>query len=177
MTLVVRTSGDPASLVSAVREAVRAVDPIQPIAEVATMDQVIARSTSQRRLGLLLFIGFSGIALVLACAGIYGVLAAAVNERAREIGLRSALGATPGSIVGLVLRQGVRLAVIGVVLGVAGAFALSRYLQTLLFGVGAQDPLSVSAAVATIVVVAIVACVVPARRALRVDPMTALRSD
>ena len=141
------------------------------------MDQVVSRSTSQRRLGLMLFIGFSGMALVLACAGIYGVLAGAVTERAREIGLRSALGATPGAIVGLVVRQGARLATVGIVLGVGGAFALSRYLQTLLFGVGTQDPAAMAISIAVLVAVSMLACVVPARRAVRVDPMTALRSD
>jgi putative ABC transport system permease protein len=177
MTLVVRTNGDPSAMVSAVREAVRRVDPLQPIARVATMDQVISRSTSQRRLGLMLFAAFSIIALVLASAGIYGVLAGSVAERTRELGLRSALGATPGSLVGLVLRQGARLAAIGLVLGGAGALALSRYLQTLLFGVGTNDPGSIAIGVAVIVAVSLAACVVPARRATRVDPMTALRSD
>ncbi|HYC51436.1 MAG TPA: ADOP family duplicated permease [Gemmatimonadaceae bacterium] len=177
MTLVVRTTSDPASLVGAVREAVRSVDPLQPIAKVATMDQVVARSTSQRRLGLMLFAAFSTMAILLACAGIYGVLAGAVSERAREIGLRSALGATPRAIVSLVLRQGARLAVVGLLLGVGGAFALSRYLRTLLFGIEAHDPVSVVVAVGVIAAVALLACVVPARRAVRVDPMTALRSE
>jgi len=176
MTMVVRTAGDPAALVNAVRDAVRSADPVQPIARVATMDQVIARSTSQRRLGLLLFASFSAMALVLACGGIYGVLAGAVSERAREIGLRSALGATPRSIVGLIVRQGVRLAAVGILLGVGGAFLLSRYLRTLLFGVGPLDPTAMLIAAAVLTAVAVLACVVPARRALAVDPMAILKN-
>lgn len=177
MTLVVRTSADPATMVAAVREAVRSADPLQPISRVATMDQVISRSTSQRRLGLLLFVAFSAIAIVLASAGIYGVMAGSVAERTRELGLRSALGATPGSIVALVVRQGAKLAAAGLVLGAAGALALSRYLQTLLFGIGTNDPAAITIGVSVIIAVSLAACIVPARRATRVDPITALRSD
>jgi putative ABC transport system permease protein len=177
MMLVVRTTGDPSRLIASVRDAVRAVDPVQPISRVATMDQVISRSTSQRRLGLMLFLAFSAMALALACAGIYGVLGGAVAERAREIGLRSALGATPRAIVALVVRQGARLAAIGLVVGTLGALLLARYLRALLFGVGAYDPAAMLMAASVIAAVALAACIIPARRALRVDPMAALRAD
>ena len=177
IVLVVRTRDDPARLAPAIREAVHAVDPLQPITWVVTMDDMIRRSTSQRRLGLLLFGIFGGIALLLASAGIYGLLAGSVAERTREFGLRTALGATPRSIVALVMRQGARLAIAGLVIGAAGAFLLSRYLRALLFGVQATDPVAVGLAVATIVMISIVACLVPARRAVRVDPMTALRAE
>jgi putative ABC transport system permease protein len=177
MTLVVRTKGDPAHMLSAVRDAVRGVDPLQPISRVATMDEVISRSTSQRRLGLLLFVAFGAMALLLATAGIYGVLAGSVAERTREFGVRTALGASPRSIVALVLRQGAVLAGIGLVIGTIAAFGLSRYLRALLFGVESTDPIAIGCGVLGIIGVSLVACLVPARRAVRVDPMTALRSD
>jgi ABC-type antimicrobial peptide transport system permease subunit len=132
---------------------------------------------SQRRLGLLLFVTFGLMALLLASAGIYGVLSGSVAERTREFGVRTALGATPGSIVGLVLRQGIGLAGVGLVLGGVAALVLSRYLRALLFGVGAGDPVAVVIGVTAILAVSVVACLVPARRAVRADPMTALRSE
>lgn len=177
MVLAVRVAGDPSAMLYAVREAVRSVDPLQPISRVATMEQIVARSTGQRRLGLLLFVVFSGMALLLAAAGIYGVLAGAVTERTREFGVRTALGATPASIVSLVMRHGALLTGIGLLLGAAGALLLSRYLQSLLYGVGASDPVAMTIGVTGILVVAIGACVVPARRATSVDPASALRSD
>ena len=177
INLVVRTRGDPTLAAPSIREAVRSVDPLQPIFWVVTMDDMIRRSTAQRRLGLLLFTLFGAVALLLASAGIYGVLAGSVAERTREFGLRTALGATPRSIVAIVLHQGARLAVVGLLIGGVGAFALSRYLRSLLFGVQATDPVSVGLAVATILAVSVLACLVPAMRAVRVDPMTALRAD
>jgi putative ABC transport system permease protein len=177
MMLVVRTSVPAAQMISSIRTAVRSVDPIQPISKVATMDHLVSRSTAQRRLGLMLFVAFGIIALLLATAGIYGVLAGSVAERTREFGVRSALGATPSSLVGLVLRQGAVLATAGLAVGVLVALALSRYLRTMLFAVGTTDPISIGAAVAVILVVALAACLVPALRATRVDPMAALRSS
>jgi ABC-type antimicrobial peptide transport system permease subunit len=153
------------------------VDPLQPIAKVATMDQVVARSTAQRRLGLLLFAAFSSIALVLAFVGIYGVLAGSVAERTREFGLRSAMGATPGAIIALVLGQAGRLAGIGIVIGIAGALALSGYVRALLYGIEPTDPVTAVLAIAAIAGIALAACLIPARRAVRVDPMVALRAD
>jgi putative ABC transport system permease protein len=177
MVLVARTGGDPAAMVSAIREAVRNVDPLQPIAKIATMDQVIARSTAQRRLGLLLFAAFSAIALLLAFAGIYGVLAGSVAERTPEFGLRSAMGATPGAIVRLVLGQAGRLAAIGILLGTAGAFWLSRFVRALLFGIEPTDPVTGAVAIGAIAAISLAACLIPVRRAVRVDPMLALRSE
>ncbi|MEX2179268.1 MAG: ABC transporter permease [Gemmatimonadaceae bacterium] len=177
IALVVRVSGSASRAIPAVREAVRSVDPLQPISRVATMDQVVARSTGQRRLGVMLFTAFGGMALLLAAAGIYGVLAGAVAERTREFGVRTALGATPRSIVSLVLRQGVVLAGTGLLLGAGGAFALSGYLRSLLFGVEANDPVAMLVGASAILLVALAACFVPAHRATSVDPASALRSD
>jgi putative ABC transport system permease protein len=124
-----------------------------------------------------LFTTFGGTALLLAVAGIYGVLAGRVAERTREIGVRSALGATPRDIMGLVVGQGARLAVVGLALGLVGALALSRFLQSMLFGVGPHDPETLLGVVVVLTAVTVVACVVPALRALRVEPTEALRSE
>jgi hypothetical protein len=177
MVLVARTSGDPAAMAGAIRDAVRGVDPLQPIAKVATMEQVVSRSTAQRRLGLLLFAAFSAIALLLAFAGIYGVLSGSVAERTREFGLRTAMGATPGAIIGLVLGQAGRLAAIGILLGTAGALWLSRYVRSLLFGIEPTDPITGAVALGAIVAISLAACLIPAHRAIRVDPMIALRAE
>ena len=177
MTLVVRTKNDPDAMVATVREVVRSVDPLQPISKVRTMGGVVAGSTAQRRLGLLLFVAFGAVALLLTSAGIYGVLAGSVAERTREIGLRSALGASRGSIIGLVVKQSAMLAGVGLVLGVGAAIGLSRYLGALLYEVGGTDPVAIGASVGIVAIVALGACLVPARRALGVDPVTALRSD
>jgi putative ABC transport system permease protein len=175
--LIVRTAGDPAALASTVRRLVSSIDPTQPIVKLATMDQVIATSTAQRRLALVLFGAFAAAALLLAVAGIYGVLAGSVAERTREIGVRSALGATPTDIVGLVVGEGGRLSAIGIVLGIAGSLAVTRYLRTLLFGVGPTDPATFIGVVSLLGVVTLVACSIPAMRAARVDPSRALRSE
>ncbi|HTE43855.1 MAG TPA: FtsX-like permease family protein, partial [Gemmatimonadaceae bacterium] len=175
--LIVRTEGDPAAIAGSVRRAVAAIDPTQPIIKIATMDHVVAASTSQRRLALVLFGAFAGAALLLAIAGIYGVLAGSVAERTREIGVRSALGATPGDIVALVVGQGGRLAAVGIVLGLAGSFALTRYLQSLLFGIAPNDPATLAGVCVLLAGVTLAACLIPAARAARVDPSTALRSE
>ena len=175
--LVVRTAGDPIALAPAVRRAIAAIDPTQPILKIATMDDVVAASTSQRRLALVLFGAFAAAALLLAIAGIYGVLAGSVSERTREIGVRSALGATPASLIGLVVGQGGRLAALGIVLGLAGSFALTRYLQSLLFGVAPNDPATLVGVCVLLSCVTLAACLVPAARAARVDPSAALRAE
>ncbi len=175
--LVVRTGGDPARILPDLRRAALAPDPLAVVTRLSTMREVLATSTSQRRLALTLFAAFAAIALVLATAGIVGALAGMVTERRREIGLRSALGATPGGIVRLVLGRGLLLAGLGAVAGVAAAAAGSRVIEGMLYGVNPRDG-------ATLLAVALVACLVgvlsgalPAWRAVRVDPMTALRSD
>ena len=177
MRLVVRTATSPRGLVSAIREAVREVDPLQPVSRIATMEELVSQSTSQRRLGLLLFAAFGIVALLLASAGIYGVLSGSVSERTREFGVRTALGASPRSIVGLVLKQGFVLAGIGLLIGSAAALLLARYLRALLFEVGTTDPIALVVGTVVISGVAAAACVIPARRAVRVDPMTSLRAD
>lgn len=173
--LIVRMANDPASATAAVRRAIASIDATQPVIRVATMDQIIARSTAQRRLAFVLFAAFALAALLLSIAGIYGVLAGNVAERTREIGLRSALGATPQEIVALVVRQGGALAIVGIVLGLGGALGLTRFLRTLLYGVGTSDPITLSASVAILGVVTLAACAIPALRAVRIDPSEALR--
>ena len=177
VALVVRTRGDPESLAHPVRAAVQAVDLTQPITAIESMEQVIAASTAQRRLALLLFVSFAGVALVLAVAGIYGVLAGAVAERTREIGVRTALGAPPRTILVMVLLQGARLAAAGLFLGLIGALSLGRFLHSLLYGVGATDPATLGGVALLLAVVALAACLLPALRALGVDPNTALRAE
>jgi cell division protein FtsX len=175
MALVVKSGVDPKTLVSQVRSAVIAIDPEQPIADVRTMDEWLAQSLEGRRSPMLLLVLFGGVALVLSAIGIYGVLAFAVAQRTREIGIRQALGADRRSILSLVLKQGMSTAAIGVGLGLAGSIALTRYLQALLFGVGAHDVEVYVAVTVLLLSVATVACSVPARRATAVDPNRALR--
>jgi putative ABC transport system permease protein len=177
VALVVRARGNPMILARPVRSAAQEVDPAQPITALSTMDQVIATSTAQRRLALLLFVSFALVALVLAVAGIYGVLAGAVTERTREIGVRTALGATPASILAMVLLQGARLAGAGLLLGLAGALSLGRFLQSLLFGVGSTDPVTLAGVALLLAAVALAACLLPAMRALGIDPIAALRAE
>ena len=177
MGLVVKTRIDPRALAAQVRAAVAAIDPEQPMADVRTMDEWMARSLEGRRSPMLLLALFGAVALTLSAIGIYGVLAFGVAQRAREFGIRQALGADPRTILSLVLGQGMRTTGIGIVLGLAGAVALTRYLQSLLFGVGAYD-LSVYAGVTILLLgVALTACYVPARRATRVAPTVALRES
>jgi putative ABC transport system permease protein len=173
--LVVRARSTSAALERQVRAAVAGADPSQPVTDMRTMDAVVASSAAQRSLALTLFAAFATLALLLSAAGIYGVLAGSVAERTREIGLRSALGATPGDLLRMVLARGLGLAAVGVVFGLFGALATTRYLRALLFGVGPMDPLMLGAAAALLLIVAAAACFVPARRAIRVDPMEALR--
>ncbi len=177
MSLVVRANGNAAALAPAVRDAIWAVNKDQPITRIATMDALVADTASERRFALILFETFSIVALLLSAIGIYGVLAGSVTERTREIGLRAALGATRGSIVGLVLRQGLTLAVLGAVIGLPGGALASRGLVTLLFNTSRFD-LATYAGVATLLaLVAALACWIPAWRAARVDPTIALRAE
>ena len=177
VTLAVRTTGDPAALAGAVRRALTSLDPGSPVGAVATMDQVIARSTAQRRLALQLLGAFGAIALLLTIAGLYALLAGSVAERTRELGVRSALGATPRALVTLVLHDAARLTSVGLVLGLAGAVAGTRMLRSLLFGVSPGDPATLAAIAMLLACVATVACLVPARRATRIAPTEALRGE
>jgi putative ABC transport system permease protein len=176
-SLVVRTEGDPTLLIAAVRSAIWSVDKDQPIVRVATMDKLVAESEAQRHFALVLFEAFALVGLLLAAIGIYGVLSGSVTERIRELGVRAALGATRGDILALVLRQGMQLAGIGIVIGLAGALALSRGLTTLLFGISERDPITYAAVTAALLAVAAVACWIPARRAAQVDPAVTLRTQ
>lgn len=176
-TLVVRTAGDAAALAPSVRDAIWSVDKNQPVVRVATMDELVARSAAQRRFALVLFEAFGIVALVLAATGIYGVLSGSVTERTREIGVRAALGASPGSILALVLRQGLTLAATGAAIGMAGALAATQAIVTLLFGVSRLDAITYVAVIALLIGVSTVACWLPARRAAHVDPATTLRAE
>ena len=176
-SLVVRTPADPAALTSAVRRAIWSVDKDQPIVRVATMDQLVAASESQRHFALVLFEAFALVALLLAATGIYGVLSGSVTERTRELGVRAALGASPGDILALVFRQGMTLAAIGVAIGLAGAMVASGALTSLLFGTSPLDPLTYAAVIALLLGSAAFACLMPARRAARIDPAITLRAE
>jgi putative ABC transport system permease protein len=177
VVLAVRTAGDPGALGPLVRRAVLSVDPTAAIARVATMEQLVATTTAQRRLALTLFGAFAAVALLLAVAGIYGVLASSVTERTREIAVRSALGAAPRDIVALIVTHGARLALPGLALGLAGALLLSRHLRALLYAVEPTDPITLGLVSLALAAVALVACLVPARRAARVDVNVALREE
>ena len=177
LTLIVRTTGDPGALATPLRNAVRAAARGTPIAEVATMEEMIGASVGQRRLSMALLGTFALLALVLASVGIYGVLSYAVAERSREIGIRRALGALDGQVVRMVVGEGMRLAMFGVLTGVAAAFLATRAMRGLLFGVGAGDPSTFAAVTVCVGVVALIASYLPARRASRVDPTQALRAE
>jgi putative ABC transport system permease protein len=177
MTMVVRTSAAPAALTSSMRSAIWSVDRGLPILRAVTMDELISRSESRRRFALTLFAFFGSVALVLAAIGIYGVLSGAVTERFREIGVRAALGATPSEILGEILRKGVALAATGVAIGVLGALAATRAMQSLVYGLDTIDPVSLGASAALLLAVAVAACLAPAWRASRVDPVTVLRAE
>jgi putative ABC transport system permease protein len=174
MGLVIRTAGDPAAFAPTLRREVQALDKDQPIYNVRTMDDEVMNSLGTRRVSMQLFAVFAIAALLLAAIGIYGVMAYSVTQRTQEIGIRMALGAQRSDVLALVIGQGMRLTVIGVVVGVAGAFALTRLMANLLFGVAATDPLTFVAIPLLLLFVALVACYLPARRAARLDPTIAL---
>jgi putative ABC transport system permease protein len=177
MTLVIRTTGDPAEMAPAVRREIAAIDPEQPVADVRTMTQVMADTVARARFNTLLLAVFAGLATLLAAVGIFGVMSYSVQLRTREIGLRMALGAQPGRVLLLVLRQGLLLTLVGIGVGLAGALALSRVMSGLLYGVTASDPATFVAIVALLGFVSLVACYIPARRATRIDPMITLRTE
>jgi putative ABC transport system permease protein len=175
--VAVRTAGPPTGVQQSVAAVIRSMDPDLPMAGVKTMEQLIDESKSNDRFTTALFASFAAVALVLAAFGIYGVMAFAVAQRTHEIGLRMALGAGRGQVLGGILREGLVTAVIGVVLGSGGAYLVGRAMQGMLYDIGAFDPLAFGVVAATLLACAIVACLVPARRAASVDPMVALRDE
>ena len=177
MTLVLRTSVEPLSVVSAVRKQVNDLDKDLPLYGVQTMDDVLSAEVASQRFNAAALAGFAGLAALLAAVGIYGVMAYAVAQRTREIGVRMALGAAPRTVLGMVLKQGLGLTLMGVALGVAAALGLTRLMTGLLFGVKASDPWTFIIVAVGLVLVALVACWIPARRATRVDPVIALRYE
>jgi putative ABC transport system permease protein len=177
LSWVIRTSGDPLSVGSAVRHEFESLDPQLAPSHVANMDQIIAEANARRNFNTLLLTVFASIALLLAAVGIYGLMSYGVEQRMQEIGIRMALGADHRKIMRLVLGQGMRLAIVGTVLGLAGAYGLTRLLANFLFGVKPSDPLAFSIVAATLIVVTLVAALVPARRAMRLDPVVALRQE
>jgi putative ABC transport system permease protein len=176
-SLVVRADGDAAALLPSIKSAVASVSSVPAITRVATMDELMAASEAERRFALTAFGMFAAAALVLAALGLYGVIAGRVAERTREIGLRSALGATPQKILELVLRQGMTLAGLGVAVGVLGAVAATQGLGSLLYEVTSLDPLTYGAVIVLMLAVAAAASWLPAARAARVDPTVALRAE
>ena len=176
-TLAVRTSGDPRALAGAIRDQVLAVDPHQPVFDVKTMEERVAATLETRRFAVVLLGIFGGLALLLAAIGLYGVLAFAVAQRTREIGIHMALGARARDVLLMVIKQGMSLVLIGAVLGVAGAYAVTRTIRSLLFEVGTTDPLTFVLVSLLLGVVGFFACYLPARRATKVDPLVALRYE
>ena len=178
MRIVIRTASSPMNLVAAVRHEIEAVDKDQPIAEVKTMDSYVEALASRRRLNMALVGFFAVLATALSAVGIYGVMSYSVTQQTHDLGVRMALGAQPQDVLGLVVRQGMRLAVVGIAAGLAcGFFILRRVLAPLLFGLSSTDPVVLAATAAFLAAIALLACYVPARRATRVDPLTALRYE
>ena len=176
-SIVLRANVDPLSLGRAVRDAVAAVDPIVPIGSIRTMDQVLSHSLALRNFMMFLLSLFAALALTLATVGIYGVISYAVSQRTREIGVRMALGARPGDVLRLILGEGLKLVLAGAALGILFALLATRFIATMIYGVSATDPLIFLSVLTLLVVVSLAACYVPARRAMRVDPIVALRYE
>jgi predicted permease len=177
LVVTIRSPLDQNTLLAAVQREVKKLDPNLPVSNVRMMEDVVAQSLATRRFVLLLFGLFAGLALLLATVGIYGVLTASVSQRTRELGIRMALGATARDVGRLIVRQGLKLVLIGIVIGVVSALALQRVIGKLLFGISPTDPLTFTMIAFLLIGVALLACWIPARRATKVDPLTALRSE
>lgn len=177
MTIILKGAGDPNQLIAAARAQVRAVDPDQPIYNIRTMSEIRGESVAPQRLNLILMSIFAGIALVLAIVGIYGVMSYAVTQRTHEIGIRMAIGAQPRDVFRMILGQGMLLTLIGLGIGLVGAFLLTRLMATMLFSVKPTDPLTFAAVALLLSVVALIACYIPGRRATKVDPVNSLRYE
>jgi putative ABC transport system permease protein len=177
MHFVVRTKADPLSLTSSVQSAIRSLDPDLPIAQVTTLETIVGASVAGQRFSMILLGAFAVLSLLLAACGVYGVISHSVNRRTREIGVHMALGATRGTVLGLVVGQGVRLAALGIFIGLLAAIAFTRVMAGFLYGIGATDPATFVTVAATLLIVAAFACYLPARRATKVDPVVALRYE
>jgi putative ABC transport system permease protein len=177
LTVLARTAGEPAPLAPAIRSAILNVDRSQPVFAVQPMTEVVLRSIAQRRLSLILLAFFAASALVLAAVGVYGVMSYTVTQRTPEIGVRMALGARQWQVLLQVQGQGIALVAMGLAIGLAGTVIATRFMAALLFRVNARDPLTFGIASATLIVVSVFACYLPARRAARVDPIIALRCE
>lgn len=177
MDVVVRTSSPPETLLPSIRQKVHETDAELALANVRTMDEWVSNSAAQPRLNTVLLSVFAAMALLIAAIGIYGVMAYLVNQRTREIGVRMALGATPGGVLRLVVGEGMTVVVMGIGTGIVGGLGLGRAVSSLVFGVTVRDPATFLGVVAVLATVALAACAIPARRAARVDPMVALRCE
>jgi ABC-type antimicrobial peptide transport system permease subunit len=177
MSTAVRTAVPPLNVVEPLRREVRGAAGDQALYEVRTMEQIVSRTLARQRFLLLLFGVFAGLALLLACIGIYGVLSYLTSQRVAEIGVRLAVGATPRSVMGLVFRQSLGIILVGAGLGLAGAFAAGRLLKRFVAGVHSMEPLTLTLMTSALIVAALFASFLPARRASRVDPITALRQE
>ena len=177
MDVVVQDRGPARVGAAGVRQKVHELDAELPISNVRPMDEWVSNSAAQPRLNAILLAVFAAVALLIAAIGIYGVLAYSVNQRTREIGLRMALGAPQGRVLRLIVREGMMVGLAGIGIGLAGALALSRALASLVFGVPVRDPATFAVVAAALTMVALAACIIPARNASRVDPMVALRYD
>ncbi len=177
LTLVVRTAGDPAAATSAVKSVIWSLDANLPITNVLTMDDVVARANAQPRFEMLLLSVFAGLALMLAAVGIYGVMSFSVAQRTHEIGIRTSLGAAPADVLLLIIRQGLVLALAGSGVGIVSALMLARLMIKLLYGVAPTDPATFAGVAVLLIAVALLACYIPARRATRVDPVSAMRCE
>jgi putative ABC transport system permease protein len=177
ISLVVHTKADPLSTLSAIEDRIWSIEKAQPVEDVATMNQLLAQSNAGPRFQTFLLGVFGALGLVLAIVGIYGVISYSVSQRTHEIGIRMALGANPSHVMRLILTEGLNLALVGIATGMAASFALTRLMSTLLFGVSATDPLTFASVTLVLIAVALAACYIPARRAMQVDPMAALRHE
>jgi ABC-type antimicrobial peptide transport system permease subunit len=177
VAVVLRTEGDPTAVMDSVRRAVNEIDSRDVVYNVQTLNEVVSNSFAARKLSMILLGIFAALALLLACVGIYGVISYLVGQRTHEIGVRVALGAQSNDVMRLIIGHGAKMAVIGVAIGTATALALTRLMSNQLFGVSAHDPLTFTAVACLLILVSVAACYVPARRAMRVDPIVALRHD
>ena len=177
MALTVRTAVEPTSATGAIRRVVRDIDPAVPLYDVRTMDEVIADTTATQRFSMLLQLSFAAVALLLSMIGLYGMLAFSVAHRTREIGIRMALGAARSGVLRMVVAQGLRIVSFGLLVGLTGALAAGRLLESLLYGVSSTDPLTYATVIGALLSAALLACWIPARRASGIDPVVALRAE